>query len=263
MNQLTHSNQEILLDKAQLPIKIGKLLGAGAQGEVYQVLFDKQTLALKWYFPKEVSEKQKSLLNRLIEMGPPSDKYLWPIELAFSNQASGFGFAMPLREPRFKSIVEIYARRIPVNLWVLSTLCMNVVDAFSDLHSKGYCYKDIKSENVFFDPVSGDVCICDCDNITIDGEDHQGILGTLGYSAPEIDRGESSPTIRTDLHSLAVLIFKILHLHHPLEGIRETAIRCLDIPARKKIYGTCQGQSKFVPSWRSKSVPLGLKNIGY
>jgi cytochrome c len=25
----------------------------------------------------------------------------------------------------------------------------------------------------------------------------------------------------------------------------------------------CQGQSKFVPSWRSKSVPLGLKNIGY
>ncbi len=33
------------------------------------------------------------------------------------------------------------------------------------------------------------------------------------------------------------------------------------------IYGylnrVCQGQSKFVPSWRSKSVPLGLKNIGY
>ena len=25
----------------------------------------------------------------------------------------------------------------------------------------------------------------------------------------------------------------------------------------------CQGQSKFVPVWRSKSVPLGLKNIGY
>ena len=27
--------------------------------------------------------------------------------------------------------------------------------------------------------------------------------------------------------------------------------------------GECQGQSKFVPVWRSKSVPLGLKNIGY
>ncbi|MFT4577691.1 MAG: monomeric isocitrate dehydrogenase [Nitrospinales bacterium] len=25
----------------------------------------------------------------------------------------------------------------------------------------------------------------------------------------------------------------------------------------------CQGQSKNVPVWRSKSVPLGLKNIGY
>jgi hypothetical protein len=28
-------------------------------------------------------------------------------------------------------------------------------------------------------------------------------------------------------------------------------------------YTLCQGQSKFVPVWRSKSVPLGLKNIGY
>jgi hypothetical protein len=38
-----------------------------------------------------------------------------------------------------------------------------------------------------------------------------------------------------------------------------------DFPADFKIWGfaDCQGQSKFVPSWRSKSVPLGLKNIGY
>jgi len=238
VHQLTHSNQSIFLEQANIPLTIGKPLGAGAQGEVYQVAVDDQDLALKWYFPKAVSEDQKTALRRLIEMGPPSDRYLWPIELAVSDEGPGFGFVMPLREQRFRGIVDIYSRRVPVNMWVLSTLCLNLVDAFSDLHSKGYCYKDIKSENVFFDPDTGDVCICDCDNITIDGESHQGILGTLGYSAPEIDRGEASPTIRTDLHSLAVLIFKILHLHHPLEGIKETAVKCLDLPARRKIYGT-------------------------
>jgi hypothetical protein len=30
----------------------------------------------------------------------------------------------------------------------------------------------------------------------------------------------------------------------------------------KNYYTKCQGQSKNVPAWRSKSVPLGLKNIG-
>ncbi len=236
MSQLRESIQGAVLEQPQEPINIGKYLGSGAQGEVFEVSIKQSTFALKWYFPKMASKQQRSAIRKLIEMGAPSDKYLWPIEMATTKNDFGFGYIMPLRENRFCSIADIYSRKASLNMWVLSTFCLNLVDAFSDLHLKGFAYKDIKSENVFFDPLTGDCCICDCDNITPDGQSHDGIIGTLGYSAPEIDRGEANPSIRTDLYSLAVLIFKVLFLHHPLEGIKETAIKILDTPARHRLY---------------------------
>jgi hypothetical protein len=56
--------------------------------------------------------------------------------------------------------------------------------------------------------------------------------------APEIVRDEARPTTGTDLHSLAVILFYLFMVHHPLEGRREREITCLDLPAMKKLYGT-------------------------
>jgi hypothetical protein len=46
------------------------------------------------------------------------------------------------------------------------------------------------------------------------------------------------PSTQTDLFSLAVLLFYMFVMHHPLEGRKELAIKCLDLPAMKKLYGT-------------------------
>ena len=43
----------------------------------------------------------------------------------------------------------------------------------------------------------------------------------------------------------------------------ERLFLCLLLQFMEDLSDRCQGQSKFVPVWRSKSVPLGLKNIGY
>ena len=56
--------------------------------------------------------------------------------------------------------------------------------------------------------------------------------------APEIVRGEARPSTQTDLFSLSVLLFYMFIVNHPLEGAREAAIRCLDLPAMNKLYGT-------------------------
>jgi DNA-binding helix-hairpin-helix protein with protein kinase domain len=56
--------------------------------------------------------------------------------------------------------------------------------------------------------------------------------------APEIVRGDAVPSTQTDLFSLAVLLFYMFVMHHPLEGKKELAIKCLDLPAMKKLYGT-------------------------
>jgi DNA-binding helix-hairpin-helix protein with protein kinase domain len=56
--------------------------------------------------------------------------------------------------------------------------------------------------------------------------------------APEVVRLEAMPSARTDLYSLAVLLFLILMNHHPLEGVKEAQIHCLDLAAMNRLYGT-------------------------
>jgi hypothetical protein len=48
---------------------------------------------------------------------------------------------------------------------------------------------------------------------------------------------EAKPSTQTDLFSLAVLLFYMLMVSHPLEGKKESSIRCFDLPAMNKIYG--------------------------
>jgi len=80
--------------------------------------------------------------------------------------------------------------------------------------------------------------ICDNDNVTVDGGAEGGILGTPRFMAPEVVRGQASPGTRTDLFSLSVLLFYMLMVHHPLEGKRESEIKCFDLPAMNRLYGT-------------------------
>jgi serine/threonine protein kinase len=56
--------------------------------------------------------------------------------------------------------------------------------------------------------------------------------------APEIVRGEAKPSRNTDRFSLAVLLFYMLMVSHPLEGKAEASIKCMDPAAMLKIYGT-------------------------
>jgi len=106
------------------------------------------------------------------------------------------------------------------------------------LHSKGLCYRDISFGNLFLDPANGEILICDNDNVAIDGNPGTGILGTPRFMAPEVVRGGSLPSIQTDLFSLAVLLFYLFLVHHPLEGKKELAIHSFDLPAMTRLYGT-------------------------
>jgi serine/threonine protein kinase len=99
------------------------------------------------------------------------------------------------------------------------------------------CYGDISFGNVFFDPQTGEIQICDNDNVTIDRVGDASVLGTPDFMAPELVRGEASPSTQTDLFSLAVLLFYLFHIHHPLFGRKILGIRCLDLPARTKLCG--------------------------
>jgi DNA-binding helix-hairpin-helix protein with protein kinase domain len=105
------------------------------------------------------------------------------------------------------------------------------------LHSRGHCYRDISFGNVFFDPSNGDVLICDVDNVSINEESPKGVLGTPYFMAPEIVRGEAFPSTRTDLFSLAVLLFHVFMVDHPLEGRRARSYASWGAVAMDDLFG--------------------------
>ena len=239
MSQLLKPGQVVTLGISGAKCQVKQFLGEGTQGEVHRADLGGKPVALKWYFPEylTVDEKLQERIRMAIERGSPSDRFLWPIELASAPGLPSFGYIMPLREPRFKSIIDMMKRRIEPSFRAVSTAGFELAHSYLQLHAKGLCYRDISFGNVFFDPGTGEVRICDNDNVDIDGNPGP-IRGTPRFMAPEIVRNESEPNARTDLFSLAVLLFHMFVMHHPLEGKKEAEIHALDHSAMCKLYGT-------------------------
>ncbi len=239
MNQLLELNQVVTGLSSGIPCHIEKFLGAGGQGEVYQAKLGNQSVALKWYFPHYLTNDPliRNRLQKAIEIGKPTAKFLWPIELVGSDKSDGFGYIMPLRPNNYVGIIKLMSGKVNPGFNELIQACYQLADSFLMLHSKGLCYRDISFGNIFFDPSTGDILICDNDNVIENKSCEGGILGTPRFMAPEVVRGEAVPSTNTDLFSLAVLLFYILMIHHPLEGAKEQNIHCLDAVAMKKLYG--------------------------
>lgn len=230
--------QTVWLEIAGERCEIKELIGSGGQGQVYHTSINGQDCALKWYFPHSATDAQRTAIERLIHKGPPNDRFLWPLDTAVCQGDTSFGYLMPLREPRYRGMAELMSRVIDPTFKTLTTMALEMADSFLRLHSLGFCYSDISFGNIFFDPETGEISICDNDNVRVEGEGQSDVLGTPRFMAPEIVREEAKPNINTDLYSLAVILFYTFMVHHPLEGRREREIGCLDLPAMKKLYGT-------------------------
>ena len=219
---------------------VEQFLGAGGQGEVYRVREAGQDWALKWYFPLWINRNQYSALDRLVRAGAPTSRYLWPMELASLRGEPGLGYIMPLRDPKFSSLADLISYRAKSSFKTLAITGFELADSFLQLHSRGFCYRDISFGNVFFDPSAGGVLICDNDNVGVDGDSEARIKGTPKFMAPEVVRDDAAPSSQTDLYSLSVLLFYMFMRSHPLEGALEHEVEFCDdavVTKLQNLYG--------------------------
>lgn len=212
-------------------------LGAGGQGEVYRARLGDEARALKLYYLQTGTPELRQGIERLVERGAPSEAFLWPQRLVVEHTSGRFGYLMPLREARFASTEDIMARRITPPFTALVRAAIGLTDAFLALHARGFCYRDISFGNLFIDPKTGDVRICDNDNVGLSNTKAT-VLGTPRFMAPEVVRREAQPSEDTDRYSLSVMLFYLLMGGHPLDGQQEANIRCLDRFAIDRLYGT-------------------------
>lgn len=222
--------------------RVVDLLGAGGQGAVYTVDIDGARFALKWYHDSivRIDKTLRDRLSRAIGVGPPTDRFLWPIDLVEIANSQSFGYVMPLRQAEYTGMRGLIAKppnRLELPLAKRLQVCHSVAHNFLELHARGFCYQDINFGNIFLNPQTGDVVICDNDNVDVDGMDAS-VFGTRKFMAPEVVMRRALPSTKTDLFSMAVLFFYILHGWHPLDGRREAEIQIMDSSAEVGLYGS-------------------------
>lgn len=217
--------------------------GSGGQGTVYKVLYNEKEYALKWYhkgvFGGKEQEFYKNLENN-IQKGAPTKAFLWPLGIT-EVYAGVFGYIMDVRPAGYHELTEFFVgtpKQKQIRFKSFSAIvdaAINIIQGFRELHNSGYSYQDINNGNFFINPENGDVLICDNDNVSPYGT-NLGILGKQRYMAPEVVTGKCDPDKQSDRFSLAVILFRLLFINHPLEGKRSTP-PCMTKELEKRYYG--------------------------
>ena len=217
-------------------VTVKKKIGEGGQGIVYLVDLKGKDYALKWYtqyYEKEFYDN----LDKNIKNGVPSQTFLWPLSLTVWKE-DRFGYLMSLRNDEYKEYYQFLLAK--VNFASLSAMInapLRISNAFRDLHRSGYSYQDLNDGTFFINPQTGEVLICDNDNVAPYGT-NLGIRGKCRYMAPEVVLGKTRPNADTDRFSLAVILFMLLFNNHPLEGKLVAGVPCMTDEYERRFYGS-------------------------
>ena len=206
--------------------------------KIYSVaeLRDNIPHALKWYIVENTPAFYANLENN-VKTGAPCDTFLWPLAISCPNQYGSFGYVMKLRPKNYEEISSfMLAKAKFASPDVLIEAALQICSAFQKLHIVGLSYQDMNDGNFFINPETGDVLICDNDNVA-PNKVNMGIVGKSGYMAPEIVEEEAMPDRYTDYFSLGVILFILFYLNRPFEGRRVMACPCLTEDTEKQLFG--------------------------
>ena len=231
---------KVILTNFGEPITIDSYIAGGGQGDVYKVTYAGEKKALKWYKPGALKDPNAFYenLKKNTEKGSPDKAFLWPEAVTEKTEGS-FGYIMNLRPDGYNELTNVLVTSGGGGFSSFKAVVeagIKIVSAFRILHVRGYSYQDMNSGNFFINPKSGDVLICDNDNVAPNGI-YTGIVGTPQYMAPEIVMGKATPDTHTDEFSLAVVLFMLLCASHPLEG-EHWIVPCLTPDIEKRLYGS-------------------------
>lgn len=212
-----------------------KELGRGGQGIVYLVELNGVKMALKWYINKP-DDKFYRNLERNVAAGAPSDAFIWP-EYLTKKEFGSYGYIMKLRPLDYFEFGNfLLAKKTFKSFNAMLAAAMKICNGFKMLHRHGYSYQDLNDGNFFINPETGDVLICDNDNVMPQGE-KSGIMGKARYMAPEVVAG-GVPDKYSDRFSLSVILFMLFFANHPFEGAKVVACPCMTEAFEKKFYGS-------------------------
>jgi eukaryotic-like serine/threonine-protein kinase len=192
---------------------------AGGQGELFFASSEAaEYLVVKLYHRGRDVAAIRDGVTALAHYPAPGPSFLWPLDLV--EHDGRFGYVMPLAPSDYKPLHSVLSNEVSLSFRMALTAALHIVEGFREIHASGMYYCDISSGNVLIQPSTGNVLICDNDNVGT-SQRPPTIQGTPGFMSPEVGRRDVPPSAESDKFSLGVLLFLLLVGEHPLEGRRD------------------------------------------
>ena len=213
---------------AQGPLTLGKLLGRGGEGAVYEIV-GRPNLAAKVYHQPIAKEKADKIVamaamrnDRLLSVSA------WPLDLLRSPQHQPCGLVMPLVAGH-KDIHTLYGlssrkAEFPTADWrFLIRAAANTARAFAAIHETNSVIGDVNHSSVrVSDKATVRLIDCDSFQVCVGGRRFLCEVGVPPFTPPELQGRSFRGVVRSPNHDnfgLAVLIFHLLFMgRHPFAG---------------------------------------------
>ena len=217
-----------LTSKSEI-VRLGRRIGIGAEGEVYEIQ-DRSDLVAKIYHQPPPPEKAEKLValsrlgnERLFNLSA------WPVEvLRDTSDGAVVGFIMK----KISGAEEVHAlhspksrlQKFPDASWAfLIYVAANIARAVAAIHEHGFVIGDLNPKNILVTR-KATTYLLDVDSFQViaDGKTYRCDGGFPEYTPPELQGVAFRKVDRTQEHDyfgLAVVIFQLLFMgRHPYSG---------------------------------------------
>ncbi|MBT2736223.1 helix-hairpin-helix domain-containing protein [Bacillus sp. ISL-7] len=207
-------------------LKIGKMIGRGGEGTVYEVE-GKPGNVLKIYHKYDDERSKKIAIMSNIKNERLLKYTSWPIDTVKDASGKVLGMLMPTANG--KEIHKLYnpKNRLSefenVSLRFLIHTAANISRSFAVVHDSGQVIGDVNHGNILVSN-DGTVKLIDCDSFQISSKGNLLLcgVGVSTHQPPELQSKSLSNIVRTANHDnfgLAIIIFQLLFMgRHPFAG---------------------------------------------
>ena len=220
-----------LFDSRGTPVSLGKKVGSGGEGDVYEIAPHRKDVLAKIYHKPLSAERQEKLRVMVSGCNEELKEFAaWPLDLLHNGKNGPVcGFVMQ-RITDCEPIHRVYGpshrkESFPNADWkFLVRTAKNLAAAFYIIHKYGYVVGDVNEGNIL---VTKKACVrlIDCDSFQVQAQKKTYFceVGVAQFTPPELQKSKDFKMLRTPNHDnfgLAILIFLLLFMgRHPFSGV--------------------------------------------